>query len=52
MFLIVVRNNLLVQRKMNLSASFPLHMQIISDQLMNGGIFHSCEIVITKGIET
>lgn len=40
------------QRKMNLSASCPLHMQIISDQLMNGAIFHSCETVITKGIET
>lgn len=37
---------------MNLGASFPLHMQIISDQLMNDSIFHSHETVITKGIET
>lgn len=47
-----VPNNPLVQRKMNLNASFPLHIQIISDQLMNDTIFYCCEIVITKGIET
>lgn len=40
------------QRKMNLSASCPLHLQITSDQLMNDAIFHSCEPVITKEIET
>jgi len=43
--------NLSEQRKMNPSASCPLHIQIISDQLTNGAIFHSCEAVITKGIE-
>lgn len=52
MSLVFAPKNHSEQRKMNLSASCPLHMQIISDQLMNGAIFHSCETVITKGIET
>lgn len=38
--------------KMNLSASCLLQMKAIRDQLINGTIFHSCESVITKGIET
>lgn len=40
------------QWKMNLSASCPLQMKAIGDQLINGTVFHSCETVITKGIET
>lgn len=49
---IFVPNNPLVQKKMNLNAAFPRHIQIINDQLMNDAIFYCCENVITKGIET